>query len=387
MTQPTLLVIDYLRAGGTYESLLTEHGVRAKPHNGKISFIYDMLSSHDDDRLAQQCRGLILREGSLDIIAYPFDRFFNHGQGAAAQIDWASARFEEKLDGSLLITYWDDVDGHWRCGTRSMCEAHGQITGGQHTFATLADVAAAQHARGALGSLNALMIVGRADIGTTYMIELTGPHNRVVCEYPELGLTLIGARRLSDLREVDPELEAERIGLPTPKSWRFSSIADLMEVMREWSPLQYEGVVVKDSAFNRVKVKSPQYLAAHHAIDSLGASWRAVCEAILTGHADDIEAAVPAFVRERIAELRIPIAQLVVQVERDYAELRNIEDIKTFALAAQQRFWSSPLFAMKRGKATDVASFVGAANPDTVLELCRKLGWRGDDLVALDETL
>lgn len=380
----SLLVVDYLRAGGTYETLLVEHGVHAKPHNGKVSFIYDQISARDDDPIAKQCRGLILREGSLDVVAYPFDRFFNLGQAAAAAIDWGTARFEDKLDGTLLIVYWDDAARRWHCATRSMCEAHGNING-QGTFAQLADAAA--HAESGAVSLDGLMRSVGADRGVTYMFELTGPYNRVVCEYGGLGLTLLGARRLADCAELDPVWICGETGFSPVKTWSFESIADLTEVITTWSPLEREGVVVKDALFSRIKVKSPQYVAAHKAADTLGSSWRNVCEAILTGHADDIIACVPVHVRERIENLRPAIAALVQRVEADYAELRSIDDMKTFALAAQQRVWSSPLFALKRGKAESVSTFMRDVQADTVLDRCRAMGWREPEAVLFDEAL
>ena len=378
MTRPVILVADYLRRGGTFETLLVDHGVRAKPYAGKVSFIYDQLAAKDEDALACQCRGLVLRDGSWDVVAYPFDRFFNLGQGAAAPIDWDTAAFEEKLDGTLLIVYWDKVPGRWLCATRSMAEAHGNVNG-VGTFAELADEASRRMGVGA-ASLHHLMEGVGADRGVTYLFELTSPYNRIVCAYPELTITLLGMRRLSDYQELDPVTEGHDLG--TGKRWRFSSIAELAEVMTTWSPVEYEGVIVKDAAFRRVKVKSPQYLAAHHATDSLGSSWRAVCEAILTGHADDIAAAVIAPVRDRIESLRPAVAKLIETVESDYAELRGIDDMKTFALAAQKRAWSAPLFALKRGKTESATKFVAEAQADTVLELCRKLGWKEPEVLS-----
>jgi len=371
-----ILVADYLRAGGTYASLIADHAVHAKPYNGKVSFVYDQLAARDEDALACQCRGLVLRETTWEVVAYPFDRFFNHGQGAAASIDWSTAAFEEKLDGTLLIVYSDG--GRWRCATRSMCEAHGNING-VGTFAELADECARQMGVGAV-DLHTLMDGVGADPCITYLFELTGPYNRIVCEYRELGLTLLGMRRLSDFAELDPKTAGDYLGFRSPKTWRFSSIDELVEVIRDWHPLEFEGVIVKDAAFNRIKVKSPSYLAVAHASESLGASWRAVCEAIIGGHADDISAAVTPLVRSRIDSLRPAVAQVVAVVESDFAELKGIDDMKTYALAAQKKLWSAPLFALKRGKSESVAAFLADANPDNVLELCRKVGWTEPDL-------
>ena len=370
-----LLVVEYLGGGGTFESLYADHMVKAKPYRGKVSFCYDKIGASDSDPVAQQCRGLVLREGSLEVVAYPFDRFFNLGQGAAATIHWPTARFEEKLDGTLLIVYWDDDGKTWRCATRQMCEAHGDING-VGTFAYLADKAAGRHSASFHGAtLDEMMEGSGCDRGVTYMFELTSPYNRVVCEYNELGLTLLGARRLSDFAELDPHETANALGFKAPRTWGFASIEDLIAVMRDWSPLEYEGVIVRDHAFNRVKVKSPQYLAAHHATDSLGSSWRNVCEAVQTGHADDIMAAVPQFVRDRIESLRAPIGRLIARVESDFEELRSIDDMKTYAFAANARLFPGALFALKRGKTDSAQAFVRGAQADTVLELCRKLGW------------
>lgn len=369
-----ILVADYLRVpGSTYETLLRDHAVHAKPHNGKVSFVYDQIAARDDDPIACQCRGLVLREGSWDVVAYPFDRFFNHGQGAAAQIDWGTARFEEKLDGTLLIVYRDDAADRWMCATRSMCEAHGNING-VGTFAELADQCVREMGIAA-SSLHDLMEGVGANADVTYMFELTGPYNRIVCDYPELRLTLLGARDLVTLAELDPNRICEDLGFDSVRTWHFNDLGHLTEVMRDWHPTKYEGVIVKDAAFRRVKVKSPQYLAVAHASESLGSSWRAVCEAIIKGHADDIVASVPKLVGDRINSLRPAIARVISAVETDLTELHGIDDMKTFALAAQKRLWSAPLFAVKRGKAESVAAFVADANPEAVLEKCRELGW------------
>jgi hypothetical protein len=365
-----LLVQDYLRSGGTFESLFEEHAVRAKPHNGKVSFVYDQLAASNSNALACQCRGLVLRETSWDVVAYPFDRFFNHGQQEAARIDWGTARFEEKLDGTLLIVYWDDFASRWMCATRSMCEAHGNING-VGTFAELADRAARGAGVGAR-SLHDLMDGVGADRCATYMFELTGPYNQIVCRYESLGLTLLGVRDLSTFSERCPVTESSQLGFATPRTWRFDNISHLIEVISEWNPTEFEGIVARDDAFRRVKVKSPKYLAVAHAGESLGSSWRSVCEAVASGAVDDIEAMLPILAQERVGVVKVALADVVQQTESDWAELRGIDDMKTFALAAQKRVWPAALFLLKRGKAQSVSAAVKAVSGDHVLSLVEK---------------
>src|SRR5690606_36109752 len=104
----------------------------------------------EDDPLAQECRGLVLScedgasllpqaltipgqktsydhlcPGKTKILAYPMKRFFNHGQGAAAQVNWSDPNLAvlEKLDGTLCIVYWDPFTSCWCVATRSVPEA------------------------------------------------------------------------------------------------------------------------------------------------------------------------------------------------------------------------------------------------------------------------
>jgi hypothetical protein len=370
-TAPSLLVQSFLRAGGTFEALLADHGVKAKPHNGKVSFVYDQLAAKNSDPLACQCRGLVLREGTWDVVAYPFSRFFNHGQVEAAAIDWATARFEDKLDGTLIIAYWDDVPGRWMCATRSMCEAHGDINGAG-TFAELADRAARAEGVGA-ASMHDLFEGVALDRGCTFMFELTGPYNTIVCQYDDLKLTLLGARRLATFEELDPTRDDVNMGLSTVRTWHFDNIDHLVEVIRDWDPKHFEGVIVKDAAFNRIKVKSPKYLAVAHATDSLGSSWRSVCEAVLSGAADDIGDMLPPLIRERVDVVKVAVTAAVAQAETDLLAMPVTDDMKAFAAEATKSLWPAALFSVKRGKAGSVAEFARGCSPESVLDVCEKV--------------
>lgn len=364
----SLLVQEFLLSGGSPEQLLASHGVKAKTHNGKVSLVYDQLAARNDDPLACQCRGLILREGTWEVVARPFDRFFNHGQVEAAEIDWGTARFEEKLDGTLLIVYFDSVPGRWLCATRSMCEAHGDING-VGTFADLADRAARNVGVGA-DSLHALMDGVGADRSLTHLFELTGPYNMIVCQYADLGLTLLGARVTLTGEEICPLAISAQFGFEVAKTWHFDNIDHLVEVIRDWDPTKFEGVVVKDAAFNRIKVKSPKYLAVAHAGESLGSSWKSCCEAVAAGTVDDIMHLLPPLAAERVARVKLALADLEQETEADWDELRGIENMKEFALAAQKKRWSAALFALKRSRVGSIVEFTKQASPEHLLGLC-----------------
>lgn len=114
-TENYLLVQDYLLTH-TFAELRAEHGVKFRPSacGRKVSMNYDMIEAHDSNKIAQECRGLVLAKvdnsvfvgeseiiGETKVLARPFHRFFNLGQDAAAKIDFndPETRFYEKLDG------------------------------------------------------------------------------------------------------------------------------------------------------------------------------------------------------------------------------------------------------------------------------------------------
>ncbi len=118
MTKQTLLVLDYLNSGKTFDDLWEDHHVNASiiGLNGKVSLNYDQIEAKNEDELAQQCRGLIIRnvDGIYKAVAVPFYRFFNYGQGSAAiktQKELIENLIFEKADGCFLyktmILCWD----------------------------------------------------------------------------------------------------------------------------------------------------------------------------------------------------------------------------------------------------------------------------------------
>jgi len=382
-----LLVQKYLRSGKTLDDLFQEHGVKSYISNGKIGLNYSQLEAKGSDPLACECRGLILEEGSFNIIACPMFRFFNMEQKeVAAKIDWNTAGYYEKLDGSCVNVY--NYKGKWQCATRGRPEADGNIDGGELKFSDLVDATIRfmrlgknlHEAMERLTSSNS--IVGLSE--RTLSFELTSPVNRIVCRYETYYMTLLAIKNNKTLKEESPELWAERLGgaFKTPKKYSFNNINHLIQVIKEWSPEEHEGIVVKDANYNRIKVKSPQYLAYNHLRDSLSTSLRGCVEVLLLGKDDDVIPMMPEIIARRITLLKPLVAEVFRRTEKDYAELKGINDMKTYALAVKDRLWPAALFALKRNKTPDLRTFslgrmVGSKIPSNatanMLELCRQV--------------
>lgn len=117
-----LKVQEYLKTK-SLNDLKKNHGINHRIVGHKVGLNYDQLEAKTGDRLAEECRGLILRKedgsdilenvplGNSKILACPFFRFYNVQEHCAAEIDWETASVQEKLDGCFLsdttISCWD----------------------------------------------------------------------------------------------------------------------------------------------------------------------------------------------------------------------------------------------------------------------------------------
>lgn len=348
---------NYLKSGKSLDDLKKDHGVNYNIRNGKVSLSYDMLNAVNADPVSQQCRGLILRESTWDVVAVPMFRFFNLEQKTdAVNIDWASAQFEEKMDGTLIIVYFDTVQNRWYVATRSVPEADIKIDTYSVTFSELFEVALSKIF--AIDNFTLQDFMKNSDKEKTYCFELCTPLNRIVCEYAKFEIVLLAVRSIVTLQEENPELHYGEFSLPEIKKYKFDNVENLTNIIRDWDPKHHEGVVVKDKFFNRVKVKSPAYIAYNHMRDSLTTSMRGCVEIVLLGKDDDVVGMLPEFLAERLLKIKDAVKIILKNTESDYESIKHIEVQKDFAIEAGKKIWPSVLFAMRNGKAKSVADFV-----------------------------
>ncbi len=129
---------------------------------------------------------------------------------------------------------------------------------------------------------------GNLDQDITYVLELTSPYNRVVVDYPEIKLTLLGARNNITFQEYD----CREISTPFPvvHHYPFNSYDVMIEHVSAINPKENEGIVVRDKNFNRIKVKSAAYVAYNKLLFDAtnGSSGRRLLELILSDKHDDV---------------------------------------------------------------------------------------------------
>ena len=189
-------------------------------------------------------RGLILDPNAARVVATPFPKFFNFGELGLALPNEA---FEvtEKIDGSLGIVFYHG-DG-WQVATK------GRLTSEQALWAT-AYLAA---------NVAAHCLVP----GTTYLVEIVYPQNRIVVPYDFEALFLLGGfdEQGNELSRNALDDVAAASGLRPVPSHSYESFDQLIEVARAL-PRDREGFVVRFRGGLRLKLKGEQYCQIHRLI-------------------------------------------------------------------------------------------------------------------------
>lgn len=367
MATAELSVQKYLRAGGTIEELLAKYAIKARCHSKYTRLVllkYDQIASAMGEEIVRDCRGLIMdRDDNWRAVALAFRKFFNHGEGHAATIDWSTAKVQEKLDGSLCVLYW--YRDQWHVATSGTPDASGHITNGIDPTIVFHDL----FWRTFLDAEWSLPPAAWRN--RCFAFELTAPQNRVVVRHEKPSLTLLAVRDMDTLQELPPEDAGRVMGCPVVRSFPLQSFDQIAETFATMNPLAQEGYVVVDAAYNRVKVKHPGYVALHHMRD--GMSGRRMVEVVRSGETDEVLTAFPEFAADmRIAKDRL--ALLVEELEADYAKCSHIPvggpaEQKAFALLAVKSRASGYLFQKRLGRVESAKHYVREMRIENLMQL------------------
>lgn len=361
-----MLLQDYLRNGGTLEGLTNQFAIKVTRSERLPSlylFKYDQINSPFTEPLVRECRGAILdSENGWAVVSRPFDKFFNLGEQLAAPIDWSTARIQEKLDGSLMTMYYYQDD--WHVSSSGHPDASGNVNAWPMDFATLFwDTWAATKMRDLA-----------LDPNFNYMFELTSPYNMVVVPHVEPKLTLIGVRYVANGQEFNPI--DYRHDFPLASTYPMSSFQDIVASFDKLDGQRFEGYVVVDGAYNRVKVKHPQYVALHHLKDSVGASPKRLVEIIRKNESEEFLTYFPEF-KERFLAYKGKYLDLVNRMEKDYANVNDMYgtvwmDRKGFAAIAKLGANPAYLFQRLDGRTTSAKQFLAEMQIDQLMTYLEK---------------
>lgn len=216
--------------------------------------------------IVQECRGLILKKDFFELTSNPsipqykvasmrFTKFFNYGQEEAAILEFP-CEASEKIDGSLIGVWYDNNTG-WHVSTSGNIDAEDAPidTGEYKSYRDVFNLAWDDNFFDMLSK------------DCTYMFELVSPFTKLVVPYKETKLYLLAIRNNITLEEFDRSylsIIAEQLfgdKISVPKSYMCKNIEEIQNAVNELTDNDenFEGFVLCDKNFNRIKLKSAIY--------------------------------------------------------------------------------------------------------------------------------
>lgn len=260
-----LNIIKHIKKHGL-EKTVTDFKLKMNDYGHKVILKYDQINSTYTHPEVRECRGLVLEKGTWKIMCLSFIKFFNAEESFAPKVKMDNAVVFEKCDGTMIQLYWDWVTEEWCVGTTGTANGEGEVNNKfGTTFASLFWTVFEKYPI----SKNLL------DKNRVYVFELMTPYNIVVTPHAESKLSLLAVRNLTDLTEVPPSALtrfADTLGVPSATVYNLfaTNVAQIKRLFVDM-PFYEEGYVVawikEDGYVERVKLKNPAYVAAHHLKD------------------------------------------------------------------------------------------------------------------------
>lgn len=316
-----LKLLSFIKSHDNWRDLLTTppYSIDIKEDNDFILFKYDQINSDFKYDEVRDARGLIIVKDTFRPVRLAFRKFFNVAEQYADKLDWSSTKIQSKIDGSIISAWF--FNGNWKLSTSGTINAFDARNYLEKSFGDMFIEAFEKHYG------NFKKFTKNLDTKICYSFELVHPQNIIVVNYPEMDVYHIGTRDMNTLEEINID-----IGIKKPEEYKFNSLEDVIK-MAETLKDDAEGYVCVDSAFNRVKIKSPKYVMLAHMKESL--SLGGILDVILKGEEQEVLAYVPSYQEyfDKIKELWV---NYVNKMKDDYINkiqpILNIEVQKDYAL-------------------------------------------------------
>ena len=265
-----LEVLKLINQNRNWEEILSSspYNLIIKQKGDFVLLKYSSIEPKSDmsNPIVQECRGLILKKDFFELTSNPsipqykvasmrFTKFFNYGQEEAAILEFP-CEASEKIDGSL-IGVWYDNDTGWHVSTSGNIDAEDAPidTGEYKSYRDIFNLAWDDNFFDMLSK------------DCTYMFELVSPFTKLVVPYKETKLYLLAIRNNITLEEFDRSylsIIAEQLfgdKISVPKSYMCKNIEEIQNAVNELTDNDenFEGFVLCDKNFNRIKLKSAIY--------------------------------------------------------------------------------------------------------------------------------
>lgn len=276
----------------TYPTIKINDEKDTNPDSPYLLFIYG-IGADFTDPVVQEARGIIINEETKEVVCWPFRKFGRYDEPYADKIDWSTAEVQEKIDGSIIKLWFDKINKKWIFSTNACINAVNapcKISANSTYTNYLELIESCYNFDIIQYKLKGL------DTDKTYIFELTTPSNQVVVKYTRSRLFHIGTRSNITGKEYSTrdiggylsgiETAAEFVGLKNLDD----CIAYLDMFTRDSDGriigCEFEGFVVVDKNFNRVKIKDPIYIVLHNIASNSETSVKLLVKYLIDGKLD-----------------------------------------------------------------------------------------------------
>lgn len=244
-------LLEFIKENDNWEEVLKkEKHIKIRKEGNLALFKYSAKADFKDE-IVRGARGHIIDLDKMEYVCRPFLKFGNYYEEYVPDIDWTTAQIQEKIDGSITKLWF--YDGAWRWSSNSVIFAQDcYLHNGEFSMSWLI--------RDAENYKN--IPFDNLDKGYTYVFELVSPYNRIVIDYPKTYLYHTGTINNATGQEYVLD-----IGIEHPKTYEIAnrSLESVLQKAKEFDTL-HEGFIVCDGSFNRVKVKTEEYLRLHYSM-------------------------------------------------------------------------------------------------------------------------
>lgn len=335
-----------------WQDIIKDRGINVKTDdNGFAIFTYEMNCDFTDP-VVQEARGIIIdiSNDEPDVVCRPYRKFGNLAEPYADSMDYSGVCVEQKVDGSIIKLWHNDKAGSWQWSTNGMIDAsNAPIEGSGRSFMDV--IKSTPDYKTVMKDISDRML----SPSLTYIFELVSPETQVVIDYKTPMLYLTGIRDNITGKETDPADDRKGcMGIRIPERYPLSSEKECLDAARKLNPvpgkIKYEGFVVvdksvhnPDGSFNRVKIKSPEYIALHHAMGNGTIPAKKMIELIREGKQNELpqtyrNKAITAWYEAQLRNFEYAVSQYIDYARGLYEEYSHdrgavAKEIKDDAMA------------------------------------------------------
>ena len=300
-----------------WEEIMAHKLISVKKYDTLALFMYGH-KAYFPDPVVQEARGIIIDTETLEVVCWPFNKFFNIEESSAAVIDWDSAKVYNKYDGSLIKLWYYKKEHRWIWSSNGMIFAEDCKTGTSNGIIKMLNEVIE------MALTDNDIVYDALDKENTYMFELLSPYNRIIIDYGDKPLLkLIGVKNNLTGEETIMDVPGVKEPYTFPSDFKIAfskgidAVIDNVKMLNfdddgKITDVKYEGYIVCDKFFNRVKIKSPVYIMFHQLESSIkDTSTKNTIKRIMDGSIDS----------DSVEEAGLPCAHIIKYYEFKISEL------------------------------------------------------------------